>query len=159
MNYLNNYLPMSTLINKLSIDFPNIHFKLSDSYYWSPRKNTVHYRKNIDSEKASWPILHELGHAVLEHKSFKSDFELIKMEIDAWQKAKELALKYNYSIEEEHIQDCLDTYRDWLYKRSTCPWCTSSGLQIESNLYRCLNCNNTWQVSASRKCRTYRKLA
>ncbi len=148
---------MSTLINSLKNDFPNLSFTESDSYYWSPRKNTVHYRKSIDSEKSSWPLLHEVGHALLEHQQFTSDFELLTLEIEAWERAKKLAKKYGYKIDENHIQDCLDTYRDWLYKRSTCPMCTNSGLQIKSDTYRCVNCDNIWHVSASRKCRTYRK--
>ena len=147
---------MHSLINKLKSDYPNITFTDSESFYWSPKKKTVHYRKALNNHYSTWPLLHEVGHALLEHQHFTSDFELLQLEIEAWESAKQLAKRYGYSIEEDHIQDCLDTYRDWLYKRSCCPSCTMSGLQIMTDLYRCVNCDNEWRVSPSRKCRTYR---
>ena len=147
---------MSALLSQLKKDFPQISFAASESFYWSPKKKTVHYRKAAESAKASWPLLHEVGHALLQHQHFTSDLELLQLEIEAWERAKKLALKYGHKIDDGHIQDCLDTYRDWLYKRSTCPSCTTSGLQIKTDRYRCVNCDNEWRVSASRKCRTYR---
>lgn len=149
---------MHKLIAKLQIDYPNLSFIESDSFYWSPQKNRIHYRAFDDSVEATWPLLHEVGHAQLGHRRYSTDFELLTLEIEAWEHAKQLAKRYGHQISEDHVQDCLDTYRDWLYKRSTCPKCTNSSLQIEIDTYRCFNCNNKWQVSASRKCRTYRKI-
>jgi hypothetical protein len=60
-------------------------------------------------------------------------------------------------IDEEHIQNCLDTYRDWLHKRSTCPRCDSHGLQT-SEQYKCYNCRAVWRVGNERFCRAYRSL-
>jgi hypothetical protein len=52
----------------------------------------------------------------------------------------------------------LDTYRDWLYKRSICPTCTAKCLQQGDFVhYRCFNCHTTWRVTASRFCRAYRR--
>jgi hypothetical protein len=76
-----------------------------------------------------------------------------------WEKAKQLAESLNYTIDPDHIQDCLDTYRDWLYQRSTCPTCTNCSLQTNSRTYACFNCGTNWNVSSSRMCRPYRKLA
>jgi len=148
---------MLNVLKKLRIDYPNLSFIQGDSFYWSPRKNLIHYRHIDDSPESIWPLLHEVGHAQLGHRQYSSDFELLSLEIEAWKQAKLLAKKYSNEIDENHIQDCLDTYRDWLYKRSTCPLCTCSALQIDTDRYSCFNCNNEWQVSESRKCRTYRK--
>lgn len=149
---------MSKLIVQLQADFPEVTFISSNSFYWSPKKKAIHYAPiNLDSAPNAWSLLHELGHALLEHQDYRNDFDLLIMEVEAWEKAKVLAQEYGYSIDSDHIQDCLDTYRDWLYLRSTCPNCTNCSLQIDSRTYRCFNCNDIWQVSGSRKCRTYRK--
>jgi hypothetical protein len=148
---------MHKVIKLLTIDYPKFNFIESDSYYWSPQKNTIHYGRLTKEPKSLWPLFHEVGHANLGHRRFNSDFELLTLEMDAWDKAKIIASLYGVKIDDDHIQDCLDTYRDWLYRRSTCPFCTNSSLQTKIDTYSCFNCNNTWHVSASRKCRTYRK--
>ncbi|MDQ5886136.1 MAG: hypothetical protein QG628_533 [Patescibacteria group bacterium] len=149
---------MNNLLSRLQNDYPDLTFVQGDSFYWSPQKNKIHYRFIDDTPESTWPLLHEVGHAQLGHRRYSTDFELLSLEIEAWEHAKKLAIKYDQNIDEDHIQDCLDTYRDWLYKRSTCPKCTNNSLQIETDTYRCHNCNNKWRVSASRKCRTYRKI-
>lgn len=148
---------MNNVLEKIKKDFSSFNFIASDSYYWSPLKNTVHYGQITEDPRSLWPLFHEVGHAKLGHRRFNSDFELLTLEMEAWDIAKIISINYGIFISEDHIQDCLDTYRDWLYKRSTCPFCTNSALQIKVNTYSCFNCNNTWKVSASRKCRTYRK--
>ena len=146
------------MVLKLQGDFPEITFAADSSFYWSPKKQTVHYQEEAKNEKQStWALLHEVGHALLGHRDYVSDFNLLQLEIEAWEQAKKLAHTYKVAIDENHIQDCLDTYRDWLYQRSTCPRCTSSSLQIDTRQYSCLNCNEVWRVSRSRKCRTYRR--
>ena len=150
-------LSMPSMLDQLRHDYPDLSFVQSDSFYWSPQKNIIHYRFIDDSPESVWPLLHEVGHAQLGHRRYSSDFELLSLEIEAWEQAKLLAKKYACEIDEDHIEDCLDTYRDWLYERSTCPICTNSSLQIEVDRYSCFNCNNEWRVSSSRKCRTYRK--
>lgn len=150
---------MDTLLNKLSKDFPKIHFESGNTFIWSPKRQAIMYKNLPTSNSAAvWSLLHELGHALLAHNSFDSDFELLLMESAAWDKAQELAKRYQMSIDPSHIQDCLDTYRDWLYQRSTCPGCTSCSLQTDSRTYECFNCGTTWQVSQSRMCRPYRRL-
>ncbi len=149
---------MDSLLPTLCAQFPQVTFQASDSFYWSPRKQLVHYsEKALEDVMGLWSLLHEVGHATLGHQSFSSDFELLEFEVAAWAKARILAQTYGLSISEDHIQDCLDTYRDWLYQRSTCPTCTSCGLQSDAKTYHCLNCDCTWQVSASRLCRPYRR--
>ena len=146
---------MKKFLEQLQKDFPAIDFVAGSSFCWSPQNQRVIY-KNSDSEVANWSILHELGHALLAHQSYQSDIELLLLEVAAWAKAKELGIIYGYQIDEDHIQDCIDSYRDWLDARSTCPECTSNGLQIDSRQYSCFNCQLRWQVTNSRFCRPYR---
>lgn len=149
---------MRQLLTRLRNDFPQISFSTGKQFCWSPQTAQVFYKSSADGT-AAWSLLHEVGHAVLGHKSYASDFELVQLEMTAWTTAEALAEKYGITIDEDHIQDCLDTYRDWLHRRSTCPTCGIRSLQQSIRSYVCFNCKTNWRVSASRFCRPYRRLA
>jgi hypothetical protein len=146
---------METLVNALRQAYPNFTFVAGDQASWSAQKQQVTYALD-ESPGALWTVLHELGHAILGHASYESDLQLLQKETAAWNEAVELSAAYGIDIDNDHIQDCLDTYRDWLHKRSTCPTCGDHGLQSTQSLYNCLNCQNTWKVSSARFCRPYR---
>jgi len=149
-------------MTKQIIDFtskllPNTQFESGDSFFWSPKQNKITYNKSlINSPIGAWSILHEAAHALMKHTSYNSDLGLLKLEAEAWDEAKKLGVQLDMAIDEDHIQDCLDTYRDWLHRRSTCPNCGIICLQSSSTLYYCHNCHGSWRVSASRFCRPYR---
>jgi len=150
---------MDGILNNLRLNFPALAFRPGSRFTWSPKTGNIIYKEDsVSTDKiAVWSLLHEVGHALLSHNSYQSDFELLGLEIAAWDKAQELAPVYGVKIDADHVQDCLDTYRDWLYQRSTCPTCTSCSLQLDSKTYCCFNCGGSWQVSASRLCRPYRR--
>lgn len=140
---------ISWLIKQLRRDYPDILFRVGVADAWNPTEVIVYYRKDGDSPDQ---ILHELGHALLAHTSYKRDIELLGMERDAWTKAKEIANRYSIEIDPASIEDQMDTYRDWLHARSTCPQCESNGFQFDSDLYRCLACEAVWRVNDARTC-------
>jgi len=150
---------LDTLIKQLRGDFPDYIFQShEDALYWSPQKQTIFYphaTTQLD-DKLLAGILHELSHALLGHTRFETDVQLLRLEVAAWDKAKSLGATYAVVIDDEYAQDCIDTYREWLHKRSTCPTCTSHGVQHNKTVYRCLNCQGTWRVSDNRFCRIYR---
>jgi len=152
-------MQQSNLIKKLCKDNPKLTFKVSESYYWSPKNKTVYYQKDNSTPIGLWALIHETCHGLLNHKTYQSDFELVKLEVSAWGRAENLAKKYGLMIDEDHIQDCLDSYRDWQYKRSICPRCSLGGVQINQNTYSCMFCMNSWNVSSARFCRPYRRQA
>lgn len=148
-----NQALLETLQNLL----PGVTFEQGESFVWSPGESTVTYFHKADSGSSStWALLHEAGHAILEHKSYEDDIDLLKKEVAAWDKAKEIAQEHQIRIDEDHVEDCLDTYRDWLHQRSTCPRCGTVSLQTSSKTYHCYNCFAGWKVSTSRFCRPYR---
>ena len=148
---------MKTVLNSLQKLLPDIKFVVSPTFYWSPQTNTIYFNGAVlNTENGKWSLFHEAGHAVLDHKDYKTDAGLLKLEVEAWQSAQDLGQKLELNIDEEHIQDCLNTYRDWLYSRSTCPTCALNSLQIDQTTYLCLNCSTRWSVSQSRFCRPYR---
>jgi hypothetical protein len=149
---------MQTLINKLAARFPDLTFSAGEQFYWSPPSGEIFYKAGAKGKKARWSLLHETGHALLDHNDYQADVELLRLEVAAWQKAEELAGDLGLAIDPEHIQDCLDTYRDWLYKRSICPDCSAKCLQQGDFVhYRCFNCHKVWKVSNSRFSRPYRR--
>lgn len=149
---------MNQLLADLKKHFPNLNFTAGEQFYWSPKTDKIFYAIDGENdERDSWSLLHETGHALLGHTTFKTDFELLKLEVEAWQKAQELAPDFGLKIDPNHIEDCLDSYRDWLHKRSLCPTCNTVSLQEDSGTkYRCHNCHTTWTVTKNRFCRAYR---
>ena len=145
------------MLDQLQSRFPELQFTAGERFCWSPKTHEILYDADRHDEAASWSLLHETGHALLDHQSYLADFELVKIEMAAWQKARQLAIEFDITIDEDHIQDCLDTYRDWLYKRSICPHCSTKALQQNDYAhYRCFNCHTVWKVTPSRFCRSYR---
>lgn len=139
-------------INQLQGDFPGYRFEAATEFWWSAMKETIYY--NPKSMNSYAYTLHELSHAILGHRGYQKDIELLKLERDAWEYARNiLAPEYNTTISDDIIQDNLDTYRQWLHARSTCPECETTGIQTRGTLtYRCLACGHHWQVNEARLC-------
>lgn len=145
-----------SLIPRLKVDYPQFRFKQADSFLWSPSEQTIYY--TIEDTGYGF-LLHELSHGLLGHADYTYDVELIAMERAAWDKAVELAKEYGIVIDDDSIQSTLDTYRDWLHARSTCPACEATGLQIKKRLYTCPACRHTWRVNEARICGLRRSAA
>lgn len=144
---------MNKLIVQLQNDFPGFKFEKSNVAHWSPTAQTIFY-----GDKTA-ELLHELGHAVLGHDSFSADIELLHIERDAWEKAREIAPQYDVEIDDDTIEYALDGYRDWLHARSLCPRCHQTGLQNRQTLdYYCVNCGARWQANDARLCGLKRKI-
>ncbi len=148
---------MNTLITQLQQLYPKLGFEESNLFYYSASKNII-YHSILNHEEDDWALLHEVGHSISNHETYNSDYSLLKMEVEAWEVAKTIAQKLKIKIDDNHIQDCLDSYRDWIYKRSLCPICKTSSFQDNlNNNYLCINCNTRWKTNKSKLCRLYRK--
>jgi hypothetical protein len=153
-------MPSSTQIKLKNVirAFPELNFKEGKAHAWDPVHRCITHTRGESLEAISG-LLHEIAHAILEHARFRHDIELLKMERDAWAKAIELAHdKFGINIDKDHAEDCLDSYRDWLYKRSLCPRCRLTGFQVELNSYSCPHCLIDWKVPTSRLCSVKRKI-
>ena len=128
-----------SFLEKIKCDFPDYTFKRGKKYSFRPPKTIM---IGPDENFSELLVLHELSHAILKHCDFKTDIKRLKMESEAWDKAKELAVKYSIEIDEDFIQDELDTYRDWLHQKSRCPKCGLTRFQTPDGLYHCPRCEN-----------------
>ena len=143
-----------SLISKLKNDNPTLIFIEAEHFSWSAEESTISYR--ADDPHADALLLHEISHAHLEHADYSRDVELLRMEAAAWDAAKELANTYGSSVDEDTAEDNLDTYREWLHARSTCPACNATGYQTGRTAYACPACTHTWRVNEARSCRLQR---
>lgn len=146
---------METIIK----DFPQFEFIPGRFFMWSPHTNSVFYdtrRKKQNDGKIA--LVHEIGHALLGHRLYRYDMELIKMEMDAWDQVRSLASKYELYIDEKHIARCIATYDAWLTKRATCPDCQNFSLQKARDEYGCFACGSVWQVNWRKDRRVTRKV-
>lgn len=146
---------LSSLISRLKKDYPHLVFTPAEEFRWSPTEQTVYIASySLDSPAF---CLHEVSHALLGHEKYQHDIDLLKFERDAWAFASNtLGPRYGITITDEVIQDNLDTYRDWLHARSTCPHCSATGIQQKSQQYHCVACGQTWKVNEARLCRLRR---
>ena len=126
-------------LERLKGDFPEFRFKNGDKFAFRPPKTIV---LGPPEPFSALLALHEVSHAVLGHKTFRMDVERLKMESAAWEKARELADRYGIKINEDLIQDELDTYRDWLHNKSKCKACGLTRYQTPDGRYHCPRCEN-----------------
>lgn len=140
-------------------DFPQFNFEPGRFNMWSPFSNTITYAAHrMKTNNGRLGLLHELGHAILNHRSYKYDMELLTMELDAWDIARELAPRYGVTIDESHIEQSISTYDEWLSKRATCPECTSFSLQKGRAQFGCFACGTLWQVNERKDRRVMRTI-
>lgn len=133
----------SDFIQALQQEFPQFTFKSAQRFSFHPPK-TIKYHENEPVSPAYFALLtlHELGHALSKHKDYKTSVERIKIESEAWQRAKTVLLQHlenapqnlseaqnwraiipDLTWDEDFAEAQLDTYRDWLHTKSTCPTC------------------------------------
>ncbi len=142
---------ITSLVKQLAADYASLVFCTSHEFSWSPHTSTVYY--DPSGEYAQQKLLHELAHALLGHKGYTRDVQLLAIERDAWHYARtRLAKKYNVPISEDVAESLLDSYRDWLHMRSCCPSCELNGVQTAKNRYECLACTGAWHVNEAKAC-------
>lgn len=127
-----------------------ISFESSDTFKWHAQSKKITY--DPYAENAAAYLLHEYAHALLGHSDYSHDITLIEMERAAWDQAVTLGERYGTGIDFDIIESSLDTYRDWLHARSTCPTCDATGVQSAKSAYTCLSCHTTWRVNDARTC-------
>lgn len=130
---------LKNLIANLQSDYPHLSISIGSRTKFTP-PNRLFYTKDTTPLE----LLHELGHYLLERHNYSSDIDLLRIESEAWEKAKILCGKYQVEWNEDYAENHLDTYRDWLHLTSLCKNCQLAGYQDSSLLYHCPLCGATW---------------
>ena len=125
-------------LEKIRGDYSEVRFVPGSRFSFRPPK-TVVFRDNSDSA-APLLLLHELGHFLTGRFDFKTEIERLKIEVMAWEKAKELAPLYGVFIDEDLIESELDSYRDFLHQKSRCPECGLTRFQTPDKAWHCPKC-------------------
>ncbi|MFZ1258055.1 MAG: hypothetical protein WAQ25_01160 [Candidatus Saccharimonas sp.] len=148
--------PITSLISELKQhSLPYAHLKQlsfvrGDTFSW--HRPTCVIRYTADDTHSTAYLLHEYGHALLDHHEYSQDIDLIAMERQAWDIAQSLTPLTKITIDKTIVEDSLDSYRDWLHARSTCPKCQAAGIQVRPQEYSCLACLHNWRVNEARNC-------
>lgn len=129
----------NSLLKILQNDFPEFKFCSGHKFLFRP-PHTILYDENDPNFDSL--ILHELGHALLHHFTFKTDIERLKMERAAWDKALELASKLKVVINQDLIEVELDSYRNWLHVKTKCKKCGLTRYQTPDGKYHCPHCDH-----------------
>ncbi|MBR3263761.1 hypothetical protein IKF94_00780 [Candidatus Saccharibacteria bacterium] len=126
-------------LEKIRGDYPKVRFVLGDRFSFRPPK-TVVFCDNPD-DTAPLLLLHELGHFLTGCFDFTTEVERLKIEVMAWEKARELAPLYGVFIDEDLIESELDSYRDFLHQKSRCPSCGLTRFQTPDKIWYCPKCD------------------
>ena len=127
------------LVDRLRVDYPKLKFKTGRKFAFRPPRTIIVGPKEPNAELL---LLHEIGHALSGHQDFNTDVGRIKMEVEAWEKARGLAKIYKIKFSDEVMEAELDTYRDWLHQKSRCPVCGLTRFQTPDGQYHCPRCEN-----------------
>lgn len=128
----------------------NLTFVQGEGFGWNHATCTISYGPRQPNAAAY--LLHEYGHALLEHTHYTHDIDLLKIERAAWEKALIIAPSFDLAIDTSIVEDALDTYREWIHARALCPQCGATGIQSGHLTYRCVACGATWHVNEARTC-------
>lgn len=135
---------MDDLVLRLKVDFPGFCFRKGKRFAFRPPRTIM---MGEDGPHSSLLLLHEVGHAVASHRNFDTDAKRIKMEREAWERARELCAQYDVEYDEEVVEGELDTYREWLDQKSRCPSCGLTRFQTPDGQYHCPRCDTFRQLS------------
>lgn len=144
-------MPNKNLVDSLRTAYPNLRYKKGKYFKWFSSTKTIYYDPTSDGYEAI--LLHEVAHALLDHTDSVLDVELVCQEAEAWEYAtSKLAAMFSVKITEDHIENAMESYRDWLHRRSLCPDCSASGLQTKNTHYKCIVCGCSWLANDARHC-------
>lgn len=135
---------------ELSNEFPQFSWRFGSRFKFKPEKTIyIDVKTGYPPLYFSLQTLHELGHALSGHKDYSTDVRRLKMESEAWEKARELTSehknwesKYGIYFDEEFSEAELDSYRDWLHTRSKCKKCGLTRYQTKDGKWHCPRCDH-----------------
>lgn len=143
------YPKLHSFLVYLQSTYPEFTFQLGQRFTFRP-PHTIILEPLTTPPQPNYALLtlHELSHALCKHKDYQTNLKRLKIEVEAWEYAKNLLklhpewLKtYPLKWDEDFVQAQLDTYRDWLHQKSTCHTCHLTRFQAQNGTYYCPHCD------------------
>lgn len=133
----------ATFLLKIKSDFPEFRFVTGSRFAFRPPRTIVMPKEfdEVSDNTNSLLFLHEVGHALSKHRDFKTEIGRLKMEVEAWEKARGLCDKYGVSFDEDLVETELDSYRNFLHQKSRCPDCGLTRFQTPDGVFHCPKCS------------------
>ncbi len=132
--------PRTIIVEPFGDDLVAVADKKSPQIAKETSDKTV--KRHLDIREWKLLLFHELGHATLGHRNFRTNVERLKMEVAAWEKAREFASLYGVEFDDELMETELDSYRDWVHQKSRCPKCGLTRYETPGGGYHCPRCEN-----------------
>lgn len=131
-----------SFITKLQQDHPDLKFKFGPRFSFRPPRTIIigPLTEELSPLHFQLLLLHELGHALSGHFDYHTDIERLRIEAEAWDKAKKISSFYQIPYDQDFAESQLDSYRDWLHQKSLCKTCQISRYQTPDGIYHCPNC-------------------
>lgn len=130
-------------ITQLASDYPNFRFRIGKKFAFCP-PNTIFF--GPPQPNYALQTLHELAHGLCGHKDWSNSVSRIKIEREAWERARGLFKTYQKLSpdpwDEDFVENSLDTYRDWLHQKTLCKTCGLTRFQDDSGAFHCPHCEN-----------------
>lgn len=123
----------ATFLAKIKSDFPSLRFTPGPRFLFRPPRTVIY----VADPPETLLFLHEIGHALIGLYDFKTEVGRLKIEVLAWEKARELASSYGVPVDEDLIEGELDSYRDFLHQKSRCPKCGLTRFQTPDGVFHC----------------------
>jgi hypothetical protein len=139
--------------------YPQQRFLPAGYFAYDASEDVINYDPGrIHDDSGKLALLHEIAHSLLGHFHYRFDFELYAMEMDAWNLTRNLALQHNIKIDENYLEQCMNSYDEWLTERGTCPNCEEFNVQSVPNRFQCFRCRTRWEVSEDVQSSVKRKI-
>lgn len=126
---------------RVKADFSEVRFVLGCRFSFRPPRTVVFSNSDGTNGTRELLLLHELGHFLTGRFDFRTEVERLKIEVMAWEKARELAPLYGVFVDEDLIESELDSYRDYLHQKSRCPDCGLTRFQTPDAIWHCPQCD------------------
>ncbi|MBR3320251.1 hypothetical protein IKG20_03035 [Candidatus Saccharibacteria bacterium] len=134
----------TSFLESIKTAYPKFSFLPGRKFLFRPPK-TIYYLES--NENFRFLLLHELSHAVLGHFTFEKSLERLQLERDAWEKTRELCKTYDVPFDESLAEEELDTYRDWVHKKTLCKTCGLTCLEVSPESLYCPFCQKFYKKS------------
>ena len=134
----------ASFLSLVKSSYPDFSFRPGKKFLFRPKRSIFYQTSLAPGENFRLLLLHELSHALLGHFSYDTALSRLKIERDAWAKTRLLCKEFSVPFDASFAEDNLDTYRNWVHKKTLCPTCQHTCLELDGERLFCPFCEKTF---------------